>query len=173
MTRDGLAVATTDQEGNRSSVTYDARGAVVEQREPHKNDGGTTIHNTTRFEYDQVGNRTKVITPRGVATGSVADDFTHQTVYDELNRVKEEWTPYDPADSRYDKPDKTIYSYDPVGQLDTVSAPPSSGESTRNDTRYSYWDNGWTKTSADRVGYNFGVEASTGNDLGWLDRHRW
>ncbi len=168
-----MAVATTDQEGNRSSVTYDARGAVVEQREPHKNDGGTTIHNTTRFEYDQVGNRTKVITPRGVATGSVADDFTHQTVYDELNRVKEEWTPYDPADSRYDKPDKTIYSYDPVGQLDTVSAPPSSGESTRNDTRYSYWDNGWTKTSADRVGYNFGVEASTGNDLGWLDRHRW
>jgi len=27
--------------------------------------------------------------------------------------------------------------------------------------------------SCRRVGYNFGVEASTGNDLGWLDRHRW
>lgn len=146
--RDGLMVATTDQEGSRSTVAYNARGDEIERKVPHKNDNGTIVYHTTSFEYDQVGNQTKVITPRGVAT-STADDFTFQTVYDELDRVKEEWAPYDPADSRYNTPDKTIYHYDAVSRVTTVSAPPSSGESVRNDTKYTYWDTGWTKTSAD------------------------
>ncbi|MFG2102520.1 DNRLRE domain-containing protein [Micromonospora echinaurantiaca] len=146
--RDGLAVATVDQEGNRSTVRYNERGDVIEQKVPYRNDNGTIVHNTTQYHYDEVGNRTKVVTPRGVATAT-ADDFTYQTVYDELNRVKEQWTAYDPNDSRYNKPDKTIYEYDPVGRLATVSAPPSSGESVRNDTTYTYWDNGWTKSTTD------------------------
>ena len=147
--RDGLTVATVDAEGNRSTVAYDPRGAVVEEKAPFKNDAGTIVYHTTRYEYDQVGNRTKIITPRGVNTASVAEDFTYTTVYDELNRVKEEWSPYDPSDSRYNKPDKTTYDYDPVGRLSKVSAPPSSGESVPNDTAYTYFDNGWAKTSTD------------------------
>ncbi len=62
----------------------------------------------------------------------MADDFTYQTVYDELNRVKEEWTPYDPGEARYNRPDKTIYWYDAVGRVATVSAPPTSDAGLAN-----------------------------------------
>ncbi|MEV0594882.1 DNRLRE domain-containing protein [Nonomuraea cavernae] len=146
--RDGLVVASTDETGNTTRITLDARGKPAEVRVPHRNDGGTVTYRTIRYEYDQVGNRTKVVTPRGAAT-SAADDFVHQTVYDQLNRVKERLTPYDPADARYRTPDRTIYSYDAAGRLATVSAPPSNGQTVRNDTRYTYWDNGWAKTSTD------------------------
>jgi RHS repeat-associated protein len=150
--RDGLVKATYDKAGNKTEITLDARGEPVEVKIPHKNDAGTITYRTTRYEYDQVGNHTKVITPRGTATPAVADDFVHQTVYDQLNRVKEQLTPYDPADSRYNTPDKTIYSYDDVGRLTTVSAPPSNGQTVRNDTKYAYTDNGWVKSAVDPWG---------------------
>lgn len=127
--KDGLTVATTDAEGNESLATYDARGALVESKIPHDNPGGTITYRTTQYEYDEVGNATKVITPRGVATTDDADDFAVVTVYDELNRKKEEWSAYDQNDSRYNTPDKTFYEYDEVGNLAKVSAPPSDGQS--------------------------------------------
>lgn len=37
--------------------------------------GGTISYNTTRYEYDQACNRTKTITPRGVATTDDRNDF--------------------------------------------------------------------------------------------------
>jgi hypothetical protein len=36
---------------------------VTEEQVPQRNDGGQIVYNITRYEYDQVGNRTKVITP--------------------------------------------------------------------------------------------------------------
>ncbi|MFR9780772.1 polymorphic toxin-type HINT domain-containing protein, partial [Micromonospora sp. MS34] len=148
--KDGLTLGTTDAEGNESLATYDARGALVESKVPHDKDGaGTITYRTTRYEYDQVGNATKVITPRGVDTTDDADDFSVVTVYDALNRKKEEWSSYDKDDSRYNTPDKTFYTYDEVGNLAQVSAPPSDGQSVRNITKYDYYDNGWTKTSTD------------------------
>ncbi len=146
---DGKVVGTIDPDGNKSTTTLDKRGFVFEVKAPHKNDGGTITYRTTRYEYDQMGNRTKVITPRGVDTPTVADDFVQQTVYDELNRVKEQLTAFDPNDSRYNTPDKTTYAYDKVGNLDTVSAPPSQGQTVSNETKYAYFDNGWTKSSTD------------------------
>jgi len=86
--------------------------------------------------------------PRGVATAT-ANDFTAERTYDELNRVKEVLTPYDPNDGRYNTPDRTIYSYDPAGRLEKVSAPPSAGQTVRNNTVFTYWDNGWTRSSTD------------------------
>ncbi|MGP3950163.1 golvesin C-terminal-like domain-containing protein [Streptomyces sp. 7N604] len=149
---DGLVTATTDAEGNRTSQLLDARGSLVEQRVPHAKDGdGGISYNATRYEYDEAGNQTKVVSPRGVNTGNPAD-FTAETVFDELNRVKETLTPYDPDDPRYDKPDRTFYSYDEVGNLSKVSAPPSQGQSVRNDTTYAHFDNGWTKKSTDTFG---------------------
>ncbi|MFG2091264.1 DNRLRE domain-containing protein [Spirillospora sp. NPDC048824] len=145
--RDGLPIETIDQENNKTIVSFDARGKPYQVKVPHKDDGGI-VHNTTRYEYDQVGNQTKTITPRGVATAA-ADDFTYQTVYDELNRVKEQLTAYDPADARYNQPDRTLFDYDPVGRMSKVSAPPSQGQMVRNETRYTYFDNGWTRTSSD------------------------
>jgi RHS repeat-associated protein len=143
--RDGLTTAHKDQDGTTTTAELDARGAVIQVTVPHS----TGVDNVTQYEYDQVGNRTKVITPRGVATTGVADDYVQQTNYDELNRVKEKLTPYDPNDARYNHADATIYSYDDAGRLSNVSAPPSNGQTIRNNTGYTYFDNGWTKTSTD------------------------
>ncbi|WP_306319994.1 MULTISPECIES: polymorphic toxin-type HINT domain-containing protein [unclassified Streptomyces] len=149
---DGQKTATTDADGNRVTQLLDARGKVVENQVPHSRSGDDIKYNRTRFEYDEVGNQTKEITPRGVNTPGKPDDFASQTVYDELNRVKETRTPYDPGDATYNKPDRTSYSYDEVGNVTKVSAPPSEGQNVRNDTTYSYFDNGWTKKSTDPHG---------------------
>ena len=147
--KDGLNVATTDQNGNTMLVTLDARGRPVESKIPHRTDNGTVVYRVTRYEYDQVGNQTRVISPRGVETTDDPDDFAAVTVYDELNRVKETRTPFDEDDARYSQPDITRYTYDDVGRLARQSAPPSSGQSVRNDTAYTYFDNGWTRRSTD------------------------
>ncbi|WP_328472180.1 DNRLRE domain-containing protein [Actinoplanes sp. NBC_00393] len=148
--RDGLTVGTTDADGNESLSTYDARGLLTESKVPYTKDAaGNVTYRTTKYEYDAAGNQTKVITPRGVATSDDADDFAQVTVYDALNRAKEVWSAYDKDDSRYNKPDKTLYEYDSVGNITKVSAPPSQGQTVRNDTVYTYFDNGWTKTAAD------------------------
>ncbi|NUT32082.1 MAG: DNRLRE domain-containing protein [Hamadaea sp.] len=161
--KDGLTVGTTDADGNESLAKYDPRGALIESKVPYSKDaGGNITYRTTKYEYDQVGNQTKMITPRGTETAN-AEDFSLVTLYDALNRKKEEWTAYDPNDSRYTTPDKTFYTYDAVGNLQTVSAPPSSGQSIRNITTYSYYDNGWTKTSTDP--WNI-VTSYDYNDLG-------
>ncbi|MEW2177818.1 DNRLRE domain-containing protein [Streptomyces sp. NPDC005406] len=143
--KDGLVVSKTDKENNTTSVTYDERGKQTEVKVPH--DGGT--FRTTRSEYDQVGNTTKVITPRGTATVG-ADDFSVRTTYDELNRPKRKYQPYDPNDARYNKADVyTETTYDAVGRVSKSSLPPSQGETVRNDTTYTYFDNGWAKSSTD------------------------
>jgi len=146
---DGLVVETIDKQGATTQVSYDPRGLVAEVRVPHDDAGGSISYRTTRYEYDQAGNRTKVITPRGVATTSVADDFVHQTVYDGLNRVIEQIHPYDPSDPEFATPDKTVYAYDTVGNLTSVSAPPSDGQTVRNTTTYQHFDNGWIQQSVD------------------------
>ncbi|MEV4465897.1 DNRLRE domain-containing protein [Micromonospora echinofusca] len=147
--RDGLVKATTDQLGNTTEVTLDPRGMPSQVKVPHKNDAGTITYRTAKYEYDEVGNRTRVVSPRGVATTDDPDDFATVTVYDELNRAKETRTAYDKDDARYKTADVTTYEYDFVGRLAKVSMPPSAGESVRNDTTYSYFDNGLTKTSSD------------------------
>ncbi|MFI0925360.1 DNRLRE domain-containing protein [Streptomyces sp. NPDC021012] len=143
--KDSLLVRSTDKEGNTSEVVYDQRGKKIEQRVPY----ATGVLRVTKFEYDQMGNTTKVISPRGTATTAV-DDFTSRTEYDKLNRPVKQYQPYDPADARYNDPNVyTQTTYDAVGRTSRVSAPPSAGQTVRNDTDYSYFDNGWTKTSTD------------------------
>ncbi|TQK52322.1 RHS repeat-associated protein [Streptomyces sp. SLBN-118] len=145
--KDSLVVSTTDPENNTTFHTYDERGKKIESRVPH--DGTSTItYRTKKYEYDQVGNTTKVITPRGVNTAA-ADDFTSETTYDALNRPSKEYLPYDPADARYNKRVYSETMYDAVGRVAKSSLPPSEGQTVRNDTTYSYFDNGWTKSSTD------------------------
>ncbi|WP_247695337.1 RHS repeat-associated core domain-containing protein, partial [Streptomyces sp. B93] len=147
---DGRVDSTTDAEGNTTETTFDRRGLTTQVKVPYSEDtSGTITYRTTRFEYDEVGNRTKVISPRGVATADDATDYTTETVYDELNRVKEQLTAFDKDDARYSTPDRTLYSYDSVGQLKEVSAPPSDGQSVRNVTSYEYYDNGWVRQARD------------------------
>ncbi|MCF6526090.1 DNRLRE domain-containing protein [Streptomyces sp. JJ36] len=148
--KDGLVLSTTDAEGNTTRISYDERGKPTEVKVPHSKDGsGNITYRTTRFAYDQVGNRTKVISPRGVQTTGDDQDFVSETVYDALNRPKEQIQPYDPDDARYHTPVKTITSYDAVGRVSKTSMPPSEGQSVRNETTYSYYDNGWIKSSED------------------------
>ncbi|WP_460417577.1 DNRLRE domain-containing protein [Planifilum fimeticola] len=59
---DGNRTTVKDKEGTVTTTVYDERGLVKEVRVPH-DDG---VERITRFEYDEVGNRTKVITPPGV-----------------------------------------------------------------------------------------------------------
>ncbi|MFD0035478.1 DNRLRE domain-containing protein [Streptomyces sp. NPDC127172] len=144
--KDGLTATTTDKETNTTTITYDERGKQVEVKAPY--DGTKT--RSTKYEYDQVGNVTKVITPRGTATTTSTDDFASRTTYDELNRPKRQYQPYDPADARYNKADVyTETTYDAVGRVSKTSLPPSNGEAVRNDTTYEYYDNGWAKESTD------------------------
>jgi RHS repeat-associated protein len=162
--RDGLVVGDTDAEGNETLSIYNPRGDLVESKVPYSKDAaGNITYRISKYEYDQVGNQTKFITPRGVATTDDPDDFVQVTVYDELNREKEVWSAYDEDDARYNKPDKTIYEYDAVGNQTRVSAPPSEGQTVRNDTVYTYYDNGWQKTATDP--WNI-VNSFDYNDLG-------
>lgn len=143
--KDSLVVKTTDAENNSTFVDYDERGKQKEVRVPYE---GTTFR-TTRFEYDEVGNTTKVISPRGVNTAA-ADDFVSRAEYDALNRPVKQFQPYDPADARYNDPN--VYTetvYDTVGRVMKTSAPPSEGQTVRNDTTFDYFDNGWAKQSTD------------------------
>ncbi|MFE7566110.1 DNRLRE domain-containing protein [Streptomyces sp. NPDC057539] len=162
--KDSLTLSTTDAENNKTLLTYDERGALTEQKVPHSKDGsGTITYRTTKFEYDQVGNQTKVTSPRGVETTGDATDFVSESKYDELNRVKEQLSPFKAGDGDSGSPDKTFYFYDEVGQLERLSAPPSQGQTVRNDTKYTYYDNGWTKSSTDPFDISTAYDY---NDLG-------
>ncbi|MFD9718118.1 DNRLRE domain-containing protein [Streptomyces sp. NPDC059076] len=143
--KDSLVVRSTDADNNTTHVDHDERGARTEVRIPYA--AGTD--RITRFEYDQAGNTTKVVTPRGTATAA-ANDFTARTEYDALNRPVRQYLPYDPADTRYNDPNvHTRTDYDAVGRVSKVSLPPSEGETIRNDTTYDYFDNGWAKHTTD------------------------
>ncbi|MEV6247177.1 DNRLRE domain-containing protein [Streptomyces sp. NPDC051742] len=147
--KDSLVVASTDAENNTTEITYDERGSRTQVKVPYTGTSPGITYRTTKYEYDQVGNATKVITPRGVDTVAT-DDFTARTEYDALNRPVKQFQPYDPADARYNKTDVyTETAYDSVGRVAKTSLPPSEGETVRNDTTYSYFDNGWAKSSTD------------------------
>jgi RHS repeat-associated protein len=147
--RDGNVVANTDEDGRETLITLDERAKQVEVRAPHDVSGTTITYYTTRYEYDQVGNLTRTVNPRGVATPNVPNDFVTETVYDELNRKREEILPYDPTDADAKTAVSTIYTYDELGRVVEISAPPSHDSDTRVVTRQSYYDNGWIRGSTD------------------------
>jgi RHS repeat-associated protein len=154
---DGLVTSTTDQNNNTKLSTLDPRGDVIQVKAPHDTSGGTTVYDTTQYAYDQVGNRTKVVTPRGVAAGVTTSctmncAFTQVTQYDADNRVKAQLSAYDPNDPVYNTPAETDYSYNAAGRLKTVTAPPSGGQTVPNVTKYGYFDTDWVRSSTDPFG---------------------
>ncbi len=157
--KDSLVVSETDQLGNTTLTGYDERGKRTELKVPHDGSGSGTVYRTTRYEYDQVGNLTRTVTPRGTETAG-EQDFASRTEYDALNRPVKQYLPYDPSDARYNNPN--VYTetvYDEAGRVARTSMPPSAGQSVRNDTVQTYFDNGWAKTSTDpwdiRTSYDY------------------
>jgi RHS repeat-associated protein len=69
-----------------------------------------------------------------------------------LNRPVEQILPYDPGDPQHNTPDSVFYGYDPAGRVTTISAPPSAGQSIRNNTVTEYLDTGWVQTTTDPLG---------------------
>jgi RHS repeat-associated protein len=152
---DGLTLSTTDQNGHTTNYSLDRNGQVIQVLVPHVASGSDAFH-TTKISYDQVGNRTSVESPNGVATAT-AGDFTTSTSYDADNRVSKQFGAYLPNDPNYDLAERpeTDYSYDPAGRLQSATQVTitqhdlGSPTTTRATTSYGYFDNGWTKTSTD------------------------
>ncbi|MEV0615108.1 RHS repeat-associated core domain-containing protein [Nonomuraea sp. NPDC050404] len=159
--RDGLPVSQTDQEGNKTITVYDKRGSAIETKAPHSETDGVIKYVTTQYAYDQVGNQTKAITPRGVETTDDRGDFLTETKYDKLNRPIEEVYPYDKDDPTYNQPDSVKYVYDELSRLKEISAPPSHGQTVRNVSTMTYWDTGWNKTSTDAWGIQTSYDYNT------------
>lgn len=145
---DSEKVSTTDQNGNTTLYTNDQDGRVTQVQLPHVNSGGTITYDTMQYQYDQAGNETAIVSPRGVASG-IANAYTTKTSYDADNRKIASFGAYNPNDGTYNTAPETDYSYDAAGRLVKVAAPPSGSSSVKSVTTYTYWDNGWTKSSTD------------------------
>ncbi|HEX7063517.1 MAG TPA: DUF6531 domain-containing protein, partial [Bacillales bacterium] len=142
---DGNKTSVTDKEGNKTIIHYNKRSLIDVVKVPHqKKDSGELVYRKTKYEYDEVGNRTKVITPRGVETAAEGD-FTNKAVYDPLNRVKKKILPHD-ADPTTDDVAKVQYDFNSVGSLTKVTDPKG------NVTKTTYFDNGWLKRQTDPWG---------------------
>jgi len=154
---DGQVASKVDADGNITTLTRDSRGLVTQVRAPYDVEGPNTDYLTTGFAYDQVGNRTRVIQPRGMATSTV-DDYTEVVEYDALNRPTRRTLPNNGTET----PATISHQYDSVGNLTAVSEPTTIGAATYW-TRYTHFDNGWIKTSTDP----FGIETQYNyNELG-------
>lgn len=143
---DGNILTEKDKDGNVTQNFYNEVGQLIEIRNPHD----TGKIRTTRFKYDKNGNQTETETPKGTATATV-NDFVHKVVYDELNQVKEVIFPNDPTSDnpRYAAVEKMIYSYDSLGNITSVSMPPSEGQTNRLVTTFEYFDDGEIKSATD------------------------
>jgi len=148
---DGNTISTTNQNGDTTRYTLDADSQVTQVQVPAQAPGATLAYDTTQIAYDQDGNKTQVISPRGIASG-ITGAYTTQTQYTADNQVSKVLAPYLPGDPTYGTPAETDYSYDADGRPTSVSAPPSGTSTDRNVTGYTYFGNGWTRTSTDSAG---------------------
>ncbi|HEY2671359.1 MAG TPA: DNRLRE domain-containing protein, partial [Rugosimonospora sp.] len=159
---DGLVDSTTDQNNNTTLYTLDADGQVTQQEVPAQKPGAAASYDVTQYVYDQDGNQTQVISPRGSAAGVTVTSscvasgtcaYTSQTQYNQDGQVARALAPYLPGDPTYGTAAQTSYAYNADGRLTSVTAPASNGSSSApNVTSYSYYDTGWVQSSTDPTG---------------------
>src|SRR5262249_55867243 len=173
---DGLVDHVTDANGNITYYTLDADGQITQQQVPAQAPGAAETCGTattpppagcdiTQYAYDQVGNRTQVLTPSAIAAGyslssgcvstpttSPCPD-TWVTGYNADNTMDLQQSPANPGDPVYPGPQTTNYTHDKDNRLSKVTLPSSNGSlSVPNATTYSYFDNGWLSSSTDPRG---------------------
>ena len=131
-------IAQTDPLGNKQQATYTANGEVATSTDPQ--------NGVTTYEYDQRGQRTKVIAPFD-ATRTI----TSRSEYDAVGNLKREISPR-AWDASSDKVTftsyVTTYDYDAVDQLTRIQLPTSGAYPTQLYAHRAYDANGNLTVSA-------------------------
>ena len=160
----GNVAATTDAQGTSTTREYDQRNLLVKVTQPLVT--GTNPRNVvTRIEYDPVGNRKRVVSPRAWDASADKVTFTKYVTtyqYDRVNQLVRIDLPSEgPGDELYQH-----RAYDAGGRLawtslstkvaDAASVP----ESIK--TLIEYWDTGWIRTQKEnpsaRVQFDYTAE---------------
>lgn len=160
---DGVKTSTTDQNGATTLYSVDPDTQVTQVEVPRAKDSGgaVTAWDITQYTYDQVGNNLTVVTPAGVASND--GSYTTATAYDKVNRVSKVLGAFLAGDANYGQANRpeTDYTYDANGQISQIDritqpnkyTPIPDGQTVapvqHQISTYGYFDNGWTKTSAD------------------------
>src|SRR5262249_29996241 len=100
---DGNIISMTDQAGNTTLYTLDADEQVTQAQVPAQAPGRPVTYDPSQYVYDQNGNQTEAISPRGVSSG-VTGAYTTTTKYAADSQVSARLTPYLPGDSTYGSP---------------------------------------------------------------------
>ncbi|MEW2260631.1 RHS repeat-associated core domain-containing protein [Streptomyces sp. NPDC047869] len=124
----GRLLTTTDRSGRTVTYTYDDAGNLATETSPR---GGKTT-----YGYDDNGRLTTKVEPRGNVTGGDPSKYTWSTGYDAAGNIISQKDPYgvQTVSNTYDgdgnlteRADalgkKTIYGYDKLGRLTTVTTP--------------------------------------------------
>jgi RHS repeat-associated protein len=148
----GNVVTSVNAAGSRTTVVYDERNLPTKIIEPYTSGvGGRAI--TTAIEYDPVGNRQRLISPRAWDVANGGPTFTQYVtryVYDALNRLARVDLPIDTA---YPTQYYVHNDYDAVGNLDWTSLPVTTASAASvpatSKTQMTRWDPGWIASSDD------------------------
>jgi RHS repeat-associated protein len=168
--------STTDANNNTTTLAYDQRDLPVQVTEPL--DAATSRNVVTRFAYDAVGNRTKLISPRAFDAGGPSGPWTQYVTdyaYDEVNQLVRVDLPKSAAETERHSIHR---AYDPNGNLLWTSLPVATqtaadiATSSTARTVMSYFDPGWIRTAKDpanpRVAFDYtahGWQASRTPDV--------
>ncbi len=102
--------------------SYDAMDRLTESVRPHAASAPAGDLERTRVDYDSAGRKTRVTSPRGVATATSDRDFAVIYDYDRLDRVIRSTREGDRGDS-VQQTRTTHFCFDAVGDLRSVTAP--------------------------------------------------
>lgn len=146
-TLDGLGrttrtAITSDPDGaDYTDMTYDGAGRLATKSNPHRS-GASSTDGTTQYRYDALGRTTQVIQSDGSVAAttysnncSTATDEAgkaRKTCTDALGRVTAVWE--DPGGSNYE----TDYTYDALGNLNTVTQKGGSTSGNWRSRSFSY-----------------------------------
>jgi len=122
----GNLVSVTDPRGFTTEYAYDEQNRKIEQVQPATDGSGPL---TTRYYYDNDGNRRYVVDPLGTDPSQTA--YTTEYQYDAINRRTAVIQPDPDGSGPLTRP-TAIYAYDQNGNLASVTDP------LGNITRYQY-----------------------------------
>jgi RHS repeat-associated protein len=146
----GQPTSITDPNGHVTTTAYTDRGEKKTVVQPF--DTGRSL--TTRYEYDDAGNLSRLISPRAWDTAGGVAPFTHHVesyAYDNNGRLLKTTLPSDASTPQAYQ----HRAYDQNGNLTTVTLPTThttlAAVPATDKTATAYWDTGWIYSSTDGV----------------------